>query len=44
VRARVPFTEADREFGRDITAAIELVRSGALVDAAESAIDAEALS
>ena len=44
VRARVTFTEADREFGRDIAAGIELVRSGALIDAAESAIDADALS
>jgi hypothetical protein len=31
----VPFFEADREFGPDIAAAVELVRSGRLVSAAE---------
>jgi histidine ammonia-lyase len=41
VRARVPFTEADHEFGRDIAAGVDLVRSGALVDAAGSAVGGE---
>ncbi len=36
IRASVPFFEADREFGPDIADAIALVRSGALVRAAES--------
>jgi histidine ammonia-lyase len=35
LREAVPFFEADREFGPDIAAAIELVRSGRLVSAAE---------
>jgi histidine ammonia-lyase len=35
LRDAVPFYEADREFGPDIAAAVELVRSGRLVDAAE---------
>jgi len=35
LRAAVPFFEADREFGPDIAAAVELVRSGALVSSAE---------
>ena len=35
IRASVPFFEADREFGPDIADAISLVRSGALVRAAE---------
>jgi histidine ammonia-lyase len=38
VRAVVPFLEADREMGPDIEAAVELVRSGALVEAAEVAL------
>jgi histidine ammonia-lyase len=38
IRARVPFVEHDREFGADIDAAIDLVRTGALVDAAASAV------
>ena len=37
VRADVVFTEADREFAHDIDAAVALVRSGALVAAAERA-------
>jgi histidine ammonia-lyase len=32
----VPFYEADREFGPDIEAAVQLVRSGALAAAAET--------
>jgi histidine ammonia-lyase len=36
LRAAVPFYEADREFGPDIEAAIELVRSGELAAAAET--------
>ena len=36
IRASVPFFEADREFGPDIADAISLVRSGALVRAAEA--------
>jgi histidine ammonia-lyase len=36
LRAAVPFYEADREFGPDIAAAVEQVRSGALVSAAET--------
>ena len=35
LRDAVPFFEADREFGPDIAAAVELVRSGRLVSAAE---------
>jgi histidine ammonia-lyase len=38
IRARVPFFDADREFGPDIADAIDLVRGGRLVDAAEAAI------
>jgi histidine ammonia-lyase len=38
VRAVVPFTDADREFGPDIEAAATLVRSGALVAAASSVL------
>lgn len=38
VRARVPFVEHDREFGADIDATVELVRSGALVDAVADVI------
>jgi histidine ammonia-lyase len=37
VRARAPFYEADREFSDDIAAGIELVRSGDLCAAAETA-------
>jgi histidine ammonia-lyase len=37
IRGSVPFFEADREFGPDIADAVALVRSGALVRAAESA-------
>jgi histidine ammonia-lyase len=33
VRERVPFLDTDRELGSDIAAVIELVRSGALLDA-----------
>jgi len=35
LRDSVPFFEADREFGPDIATAVELVRSGRLVSAAE---------
>jgi histidine ammonia-lyase len=35
LREEVPFFEADREFGPDIAAAVELVRSGRLLSAAE---------
>jgi histidine ammonia-lyase len=38
LREAVPFFEADREFGRDIAAAVELVRSSGLVSAAEDVI------
>jgi histidine ammonia-lyase len=38
LRASVPFFAADREFGPDIAAARELVRSGALVTAAEEVV------
>jgi histidine ammonia-lyase len=38
IRARVPFFEADREFGADIADAVSLVRQGRLVAAAEAAI------
>jgi histidine ammonia-lyase len=37
VRDRVRFLDEDRELGPDIAAAVELVRTGALVDAAEAA-------
>jgi histidine ammonia-lyase len=40
IRARVPFYEADREFGPDFDAAIAMVRSGALTAAAEAALGA----
>ncbi len=43
VRGRVPFTESDHEFGRDIAAGVDLVRSGALVDAAETVVGAGGL-
>jgi histidine ammonia-lyase len=36
LRQAVPFFEADREFGPDIGEAVRLVRSGALVEAAET--------
>jgi histidine ammonia-lyase len=36
LRDAVPFFEADRELGPDIAAAVELVRSGGLVSAAEA--------
>jgi histidine ammonia-lyase len=35
IRARVAFLDADRELGSDISAVTELVRSGALLEAAE---------
>ena len=38
IRARVAFLEADRELGDDIAAVTELVRSGALLAAAEGAV------
>ena len=38
IRAAVPFFDADREFGPDISAAVALVREGALISAAESAV------
>ena len=38
VRSRVAFLDADREMGADIDAAVELVRAGAFVEAAEEAI------
>jgi histidine ammonia-lyase len=38
VRATVPFFEADREFGPDIADAVAMVRSGALVAAAETVV------
>ncbi|MGH2635991.1 MAG: histidine ammonia-lyase [Actinomycetota bacterium] len=40
IRERVSFLESDRELGQDIAAATELVRRGALLDAAEGAIGA----
>jgi histidine ammonia-lyase len=40
IRALVPHLEADRELGPDLEAAIGLVRSGALVEAAEHAVGA----
>ena len=36
LREAIPSFEADREFGPDIAEAIRLVRSGALVEAAET--------
>ena len=36
LRARVPFFDADREFGPDIAQAVSLVRTGEVVEAAES--------
>ncbi|HET9672100.1 MAG TPA: aromatic amino acid lyase, partial [Actinomycetota bacterium] len=36
LREAIPFFEADREFGPDIAEAVRLVRSGALVEAAET--------
>jgi histidine ammonia-lyase len=38
VRKAVPFLATDRELGPDITAAIELVRTGAIAHAAEEAV------
>jgi histidine ammonia-lyase len=38
IRERVPFLDADRELGADIGAVAELVRSRALLDAAEAAV------
>jgi histidine ammonia-lyase len=38
IRARVPFFDADREFGPDIADAVSLVREGRLITAAEAAI------
>ena len=38
IRARVPFVEHDREFGDDIAAAVDLLRSDGLADAAASAV------
>ena len=38
IRARVPFFEADREFGPDIADAVSLVREGLVVVAAEAVI------
>ena len=38
IRARVPHLDADRELGPDIAATVDLVRSGALVSAAEAAV------
>jgi histidine ammonia-lyase len=40
IRARVPFYEADREFGPDFAAAIAMVRTGGLVAAAEAVLGA----
>jgi histidine ammonia-lyase len=40
LREAVPFIEADREFGPDIAAAVELVRSRRLLGAAEDVVDA----
>jgi histidine ammonia-lyase len=36
LRAAVPFYQADREFGPDITEAVRLVRNGTLIEAAET--------
>ncbi|MEW6058749.1 MAG: histidine ammonia-lyase [Actinomycetota bacterium] len=38
VRGRVHFLDADRALGPDIASAVDLVRSGAVVDAAEAAV------
>ncbi|MGH2630103.1 MAG: histidine ammonia-lyase [Actinomycetota bacterium] len=38
IRSRVPFFDADREFGPDIAGAVALVREGGLVAAAEAAV------
>ncbi len=38
VRQEIPFLEADRELKRDVDDAIELIQSGALLDAVERAI------
>ena len=38
IRSRVPFFEADREFGPDIADAVSLLREGRLIAAAEAAI------
>jgi histidine ammonia-lyase len=38
LRGRVPFLDADRELGPDIAATVELVRSGAVLHAAEKAV------
>jgi histidine ammonia-lyase len=38
LRGSVPFFEADREFGPDIAAAVDLARSGRLLSAAEEVI------
>jgi histidine ammonia-lyase len=38
IRQEVPFLEADRLLKRDVDAAVELVRSGALIDAVEAAV------
>lgn len=38
IRSRVAFLEADRELGPDIASTVEMVRSGALVTAAASAV------
>jgi len=38
IRARVAFLDADRELGPDIAAAVDLVRSGALLESAEGAV------
>ena len=35
---RVRFFDADREFGPDIAGAVDLVREGGLVEAAEAAV------
>jgi len=40
IRARVTFYEADREFAHDIAAGVGLVRSGALIEAAQAAMGA----
>jgi histidine ammonia-lyase len=37
IRERVPFVEHDREFAADIRAAVDLVRTGALIEAAGAA-------
>jgi histidine ammonia-lyase len=38
IRARVRFLDADRELGQDIAAVTDLVRTGALLEAAEAAV------